>query len=348
MEEISTHLQFSLVDGRIGSTMSMRPSSPHKPPAAADLRGSRIGIYGLSANPPTIAHRNIVSHLCSQRIFDEIWILPVYQHIFDSKKNLESYEHRMAMCEISLTDITGTGHYAKENDTLVRISNLEKVVYNASQMPVDSCVSVLDHRNSEKKRDESAQSVEHSTKSLSNKKLSRVGTIDILEYVNALYPNIEWNLILGTDTYRDLIGGKWKRADEILQIAKLHVFCRENPAEMKLLSPPSSAKVTMYHIPGLVNVSSTNVRSRSPPIIFGSFAAMFSETAYARDLVESSYVDLIQADGLHPGVLAYIKTYQLYFMSPKALITRRRWFFIMLLNILASVVCMNSGGSVQK
>ena len=46
-----------------------------------------------------------------------------------------------------------------------------------------------------------------------------------MEYANALYSeDIEWNLILGTDTYRDLVGGKWKRADDIVRIAKLHVF----------------------------------------------------------------------------------------------------------------------------
>mgnify|MGYP001292789124 CR=1 FL=1 len=52
--------------------MSSRPPSPHKLPTLSELKGSRIALYGLSANPPTIAHRNIIAHLCSKRIFDEI------------------------------------------------------------------------------------------------------------------------------------------------------------------------------------------------------------------------------------------------------------------------------------
>ena len=325
--------------------MSTRPPSPHKLPTSSELKGRRIALYGLSANPPTIAHRNIVAHLCSQRLFDEIWVLPVYQHIFDAKKNLESYEHRLAMCEISLTDTTGTGRYARDDDTLVRISKLEKIVHIASQMPNTDVISNSDRVSNSKSDSSSVKSNHDSTKSesSSSQKKTRIGTVDILEYVNALYPNVEWNLILGTDTYKDLVGGKWKRADDIMNLAKLHVFCRENPAEMKLLSCPSNAEVAMYQIPGLVDISSTNVRNRCAPIIFGSFASIFSEAAYARDLFESTYLDWVDDGGLHPGVLAYIKTRQLYFMAPQSLIKRRRWFIIMILNILASIICMNSG-----
>lgn len=323
--------------------MSTRPASPHKLPASSELKGKRIAIYGLSANPPTIAHRNIIAHLCSQRLFDEIWVLPVYQHIFDSKRGLESYEHRVAMCEISLTDTTGTGRYAQENDTLVRISKLEKIVYNANQMPVNTPMSIdINGSNSSTKSTSDSMKSEHS----SSQKKTRIGTVDILEYVNALYSeDIEWNLILGTDTYRDLVGGKWKRADDIVRIAKLHVFCRENPYEMKLVSAPSNAKVTMYQIPGLEDISSTNIRNKISPIIFGSFASIFSETAYTRDIVESSYVDWVHEGGVHPGVLAYIKSRQLYFMSPENLIKRRRWFIIMIINLVTAVVCIRNSNS---
>ena len=154
--------------------MSTRPASPHKLPASSELKGNRIAIYGLSANPPTIAHRNIIAHLCSQRLFDEIWVLPVYQHIFDSKRGLESYEHRVAMCEISLTDTTGTGRYAQENDTLVRISKLEKIVYNASQMPINTPMSI-DINGSNSSAKSSTKSTSDSMKSEHSSSQKRPG-----------------------------------------------------------------------------------------------------------------------------------------------------------------------------
>lgn len=253
------------------------------------------------------------------------------------------------MCEISLTDTAGTGRFAREDDTVVRISRLEKIVYTASQMPSNiTSISSIDniHRsNSDNTSTKSTHESEKSESSHSQKKPTRIGTIDILEYVNALYPNVEWNLVFGTDTYKDLMGGKWKRAEDIIELAHLHVFLRENLTEMKLISSPSNARVSMYQIPGLKDVSSTNVRNRHSPIIFGSFASIFSEAAYTRDIFESTYLDWVQEGGLHPGVLAYIKTRQLYFMSPQNLIKRRRWFFIMILNALASIVCINSSNA---
>ena len=277
---------------------------PRSLPAAEELNGKRIGIFGLSANPPTCAHRNIVAHIRSLHIFDELWILPVYHHIYDSKRNLEAYEHRIAMCEMSLID----SDPANAKNTLVRISRLEKVV----------CELQLSQND--------------------GKMRTRVGTVDILEYVMAVYPGMEWNLVLGTDTYSDILGGKWKRAEDILKQANLHVFCRQNPSDMKLINAPEYARVSLYQIPGLIEVSSTNIRNRCPPIIFGSFASLFSETAYARDILHSKYLDYVTEDDLHPGVLAYIKAKQLYFMSPESLIFRRRWFMLILANIATAIV----------
>lgn len=52
-------------------------------------------IAGTSANPPTMAHRGIVQSLVAQQLFDEIWVLPVYQHIFsDKRNNLADFDDR--------------------------------------------------------------------------------------------------------------------------------------------------------------------------------------------------------------------------------------------------------------
>ena len=67
----------------------------------------RVGLFGLSANPPTgcmlthpiIGHSGIINALSS--LFDEVWVLPVYKHIYSSKNHLISYEHRLNMCHLA-------------------------------------------------------------------------------------------------------------------------------------------------------------------------------------------------------------------------------------------------------
>jgi nicotinic acid mononucleotide adenylyltransferase len=59
-----------------------------------------------------------------------------------------------------------------------------------------------------------------------------VGTVDILEHINAVYSGVQLSLILGTDTFYDLMGGKWKRWQDILEIAALHVFSRSKPVPL--------------------------------------------------------------------------------------------------------------------
>ena len=62
----------------------------------------RVGIFGLSANPPTSAHGHLGVVQALVNLFDELWVVPVYVHPFASKrKKLESFEHRMAMCKMN-------------------------------------------------------------------------------------------------------------------------------------------------------------------------------------------------------------------------------------------------------
>ena len=61
------------------------------------------------------------------------------------------------------------------------------------------------------------------------KQSERVGTVDILEHIHVVYAGVIFSLVLGTDTFYDLIGGKWKRWENILQMVELHVFSRSKP-----------------------------------------------------------------------------------------------------------------------
>ena len=44
----------------------------------------------------------------------------------------------------------------------------------------------------------------------------RVGTIDILDFIRTVHPNIELHLILGGDTFNDLVNGKCKEATRLV------------------------------------------------------------------------------------------------------------------------------------
>ena len=88
--------------------------------------GTRVCVYGLSANPPTGegGHATIVAHL--RRMFDEVWVLPVYRHAFESKSNLAPYDHRVRMCELAF----GLGNMTEQRRRTekVKVLNIERAV----------------------------------------------------------------------------------------------------------------------------------------------------------------------------------------------------------------------------
>lgn len=58
---------------------------------------SKVCLFGSSANPPTGegGHVGIITAISKVAEFDEIRVIPVYRHTFNSKRNiLESFHHR--------------------------------------------------------------------------------------------------------------------------------------------------------------------------------------------------------------------------------------------------------------
>ena len=92
--------------------------------------GTRVCVYGLSANPPTGegGHATIVAHL--RRMFDEVWVLPVYRHAFESKSNLAPYDHRVRMCELAF----GLGNMTEQQRRTekVKVLDVERAVVRAA------------------------------------------------------------------------------------------------------------------------------------------------------------------------------------------------------------------------
>ena len=74
----------------------------------------RIAVLGGAFDPPTKGHTQIAQILIDRLGFDEVWIIPVYQHIFH--KNMSDFEHRMSMCLIAFEHPqTYVSYYEQEN-----------------------------------------------------------------------------------------------------------------------------------------------------------------------------------------------------------------------------------------
>lgn len=63
-------------------------------------RKNKIAILGGAFNPVTLGHIRLAQFvLNTSSTFDEVWLLPCYEHMYGKK--LASDEHRIAMCELA-------------------------------------------------------------------------------------------------------------------------------------------------------------------------------------------------------------------------------------------------------
>ncbi|KAL7694624.1 putative nicotinate/nicotinamide nucleotide adenylyltransferase [Plasmopara halstedii] len=184
-------------------------------------------LFGLSANPPTgqRGHMGIVQHC--RNLYDEIWLMPVYQHIYSSKRQLAPFEHRVEMCRLALETLRA------QNDGGAKL----KVIEEERNMYEDSV-------------------------SMSGipKKL-QLGSIDLVHYLRNKYRNTNFTMLLGGDTYLDLLAGKWKRGDELRKLVKLLVVDRKGVDSTWRDQNVAEDCVTYIHVPQLDDVSSTIARN---------------------------------------------------------------------------------------
>ncbi|EQC39199.1 hypothetical protein SDRG_03404 [Saprolegnia diclina VS20] len=180
----------------------------------------RVLLYGTSANPPCGmgGHTGIVEFFSSQ--FDQVWVLPVYQHIYSSKRNLAPFEHRL---------------------------NLLRLAFQSLSQPHKACVK-------ETEKDVWDLALQDTSVDPSS---IRIGSIDIVTHLQAQHPDVEFSLLLGADTYNDLIQGKWKGGLRLLDAVRIVVIAREGIA----LRSPTSDRVSYVHVPILDDSSSTQARS---------------------------------------------------------------------------------------
>ena len=234
-------------------------------------RPRRVGIFGLSANPPTNSrgHLGIVQALVN--LFDELWVVPVYIHPFSPKrKKLEAFEHRLAMCKMCFETFgCGNGESnAKEGvetRARVKVLDIEKTLVDAAVAREDAAARtaapasqetdgdaiatalhdalkmrepvMADETNGEVSGGGAGTSSSSSSSSTSSSAPTtsstyRMGTVDVLESLKASNPDVlEWSLILGMDAYKDLVAGLWKDGDRLRANCNLIVVPRLHDAD---------------------------------------------------------------------------------------------------------------------
>jgi len=179
---------------------------------------NNIVIFGLSANPPTGygGHTGIVKDLAASGKFDEIWVFPVYQHMFAAKRNLNPFEHRMAMAKLAFEP-------QSSSVCQVKVIPVEKEVMDAA----------IEASRVEMK---SAPGVPFSP--------PRVGTIDVIKFLKKRFADeqvhsiaekkvrelLNLHLVVGTDTFNDIINGKWKQSDSVVSSVTFEVIERKGIA----------------------------------------------------------------------------------------------------------------------
>ena len=182
-------------------------------------RARSICLFGTSANPPTgkEGHIGIVEALSAMKqtkssineiengelkksllMFDEIRVVPVYSHPFPAKRALLApFEHRVQMCKLAFQHVPN-----------VELSKAEETI----------------HRIKEQKQ----QKEQTSSEGEEPKRGISVGTADLLEYylsqdkstTEAENLTNTYTVCLGMDTFLDLMSGKWRRTQDILDLVQ--------------------------------------------------------------------------------------------------------------------------------
>ncbi|TYZ59865.1 hypothetical protein PybrP1_005807 [[Pythium] brassicae (nom. inval.)] len=212
-------------------------------PSSASRRLRQVLLYGTSANPPTGLQGHMGAVAYCRQFVDEVWLLPVYQHIYSSKRALAPFHHRVRMCELAASVLPASG-------ARVEVKESERELF------------------------------EHLAAATGRPEELRVGSIDLIKFLLERNPDTAFTMLLGADTYADLLAGKWKRGEELQHLVQFLVMDRqgvdspwheheqqqqqhqsdETAVERDQREAPSVRFIT---VPGLSDVSSTRVRATS-------------------------------------------------------------------------------------
>lgn len=254
-----------------------------------------VCIFGLSGDPPTGSggHMGIVSFISAMIkkdgnfIFDEVLVLPVYRHMFSLKRNNQTnFDDRLEMCRLNCDGIPR-----------VVVSPLEKEIFEEISKGKDDV----------------------------EKKICRVGTVDVLSALKAKEPNTKFTIALGTDTFMDLTGGKWRQWEDVISHVRgrILVIQREVPGDAEA---SLSRKAAQSHTDVEVNnrIQKINEEWSKPskeqladdieihPAIPVKIPSLSAVSSTAVRLTRNMN---ILKPLLKPSVLEYIRSKQLYAFS---------------------------------
>lgn len=176
-------------------------------------RRRRVCLFGTSADPPTGigGHLGIVKYLASSTTistssssssssddeiifdFDEVRVLPVYEHMFQNKRERGQapFHQRMEMCELCFADVPN-----------VVVSDAERICF--------------ERYRTKKKEDEEFENDNPTTTTTTTPRM--VGTADILDMLIENEQDVDFTWAIGEDAFIDLASGKWKRAEDIFRL----------------------------------------------------------------------------------------------------------------------------------
>jgi len=189
----------------------------------------KVALFGSSFNPPHIGHVTAVKYFA--RYFDEVWLLPVYRHMYSSKSNLLDYSKRFELTKLAF-----------EGCSNVHVKNVEKEAF--------------EFFNKSRNNNDVIQ-------------VGSIDILEYL--IEKYGDKIEFSWIVGADAYHDICAGKWKRGDVLLQKVNMEIMERKGCREIDLKECATeqanqnvaAKKITKHEVPFLTDVSSTQVRNCS-------------------------------------------------------------------------------------
>lgn len=237
-----------------------------------------VALFGLSANPVTDrgGHGDIVKALLTRTVndndassprpvYDEVWVVPVYRHAFESKNN--------AMLQRSSSSSSSSAEEEKTRSS--KVPNFQQ----RCEMCEKQFLTPGDEGSSSgrvKVKRIELEATDWKRKVTGDARATIIGTYELLEYLkrndkkekDIESRNIEYTFVMGRDAFDDLITGKWIRGDEILKTTNIVVVPRITSTtptrainEMSTtFSKETKSVVFLENITDLGNVSSSSVR----------------------------------------------------------------------------------------
>ncbi len=77
-----------------------------------------VALFGGSFNPVHAAHQLVALYVLETQPVDELWFVPTYVHPFG--KPLETYDHRIAMCELAIAALGPRAKVSRAEEQLAQ------------------------------------------------------------------------------------------------------------------------------------------------------------------------------------------------------------------------------------